>query len=70
MYVVPADSSATSRQYFVADTLGRGGGGCVPDITDLYHWLLAHRWQLVRPSRLPPSSSTSSRPLDRNWTEL
>lgn len=65
-----ADAAATNRQYFVANTFGRSGGGGVLDITDLYHRLVAHCRHLVRPTRFPLSSFTSSRPLDRNWIEL
>lgn len=65
-----ADAAATNRQYFVVDTLGRGGGGCVPHITDLYHWFLANRRHLVRPTRFPFGSLTSGRSLDRDWIEL
>ena len=65
-----ADAAATNRQYFVVDTLGRGGGGCVPHITDLYHWFLANRRHLVRPTRFPFGSLTPGRPLDCHWIEL
>lgn len=65
-----ADAAATDRQYLVADTLGSCGGGCVSDITDLYHWFLGNRRHLVRSPRFPPRSSTSGRALDRNWIEL
>lgn len=64
------DAAATNRQYFVADTLGCSGGGCVPDITDLYYWFLANRRHLVCLTWFSFDSFTSSRPLDCHWIEL
>lgn len=65
-----ADAAATNREHFVVDTLGRGGGGRVSDITDLHYWFLADRRHLVRSTRFPSGSSTSGRSLDGDWIEL
>lgn len=42
----------------------------MPHITDLYHWFLANRRHLVRPTRFPFGSLTPGRPLDCHWIEL